>query len=50
MYTFHNDRIYKDLNTLYEHAAAAVLEQLFCDENSENHWEVATYFPEQRLF
>ena len=32
MYTFHNDRINKDLDALFEHTRTSVLEQLFWDE------------------
>jgi len=50
MYTFHNERIHKDLESLYEHAGTAVLEELFWDENSDHHWQVASYLAEQGLY
>ena len=50
MYTFHNDRINKDLDALFEHTRTSVLEQLFWDENSDAHWQVATHLAERGLF
>jgi len=50
MYTFHNTRINDDLDDLFKHTRTAVLEQLFWDENSDAHWQVATHLAEQGLF
>jgi hypothetical protein len=50
MYTFYNTRINNDLDELYKHARTTLLEELFWDEDSDNHWQVATYLAEQGLF
>ena len=50
MYTFHCTRIHADLDELFEHTSSSVLEDLFWDENSDTHWQVATHLADHGLF